>query len=54
MLASVAEEVGEVSREINGLEGCKKRKASEKKADLKLEIRAKLFRHLDHSRGKGS
>ena len=43
MLASVVEEVGELAREINSLEKIKKKKSSEKNADIGLELADILF-----------
>jgi len=43
MLASITEEVGELAKEINALEGHKKRKVTEKIADLETEIADIIF-----------
>ncbi len=43
MLASIVEEVGELAREINDLEGYKKKKVTEKKRNLELELADIVF-----------
>ena len=43
MLASIMEEVGEISREINHLEGFKPRKPTEKEGELSQEVGDLLF-----------
>ena len=43
MLASIVEEVGELAREINDMEGYKKKKATEKKKNLGLELADIIF-----------
>ena len=43
MLASIMEEVGELAREINDLEGYKKKKESEIKTSLRLELADIIF-----------
>ena len=43
MLASITEEVGELAREINDLEGYKKKKAAEKKKNLGSELADVIF-----------
>jgi NTP pyrophosphatase (non-canonical NTP hydrolase) len=43
MLASIMEEVGELAREINDLEGYKKKKKSEIKTSLRLELADIIF-----------
>jgi len=50
MLASIVEEVGELAREINDLEGYKKKKVTEKKKNLGLELADVIFRHNLHSK----
>jgi len=43
ILARVMEEVGELAREVNAVEGPKKRKESEKRGDIGMEIGDILF-----------